>query len=36
MRALAALDGIEDVSGKDGAFEADGGVEYGRESVSPE
>jgi len=26
VRALAPLDGIEDVGGKDGAFEADGGV----------
>jgi hypothetical protein len=26
--ALATLDGIEDVGGKDGAFEADGGVEH--------
>jgi len=28
VRALAPLDGIEDVGGKDGAFEADGGVEH--------
>lgn len=29
--SLAALDGVEDVGGKDGAFEADGGV-HGEES----
>ncbi len=29
MRAIPTLDGIEDVGGKDGAFEADGGVEHG-------
>ena len=32
VRTLTPLDSIEDVGGKDGAFEADGGVEHGVEA----